>query len=145
MRNDPNRADQRHEPHRITRLLLRLLYPTHYKDSTDVRSLYFLQREWRIIRRDSELDQFKGLTNDDRTYLRDRNESFFGANINVWSEDAGAIVAQPRINATYKLSAPFVDIVSEIIVPTVALARVQKLNPGVRVTHSEQYEYGFHQ
>ncbi|WP_437953523.1 DUF2934 domain-containing protein [Sorangium sp. So ce296] len=146
MRNDPLRADERHEPHRIMRLCLRLIYPTHYKDSTDIRDLYFLQREWRIIRRDSQLNRCIELNHAERNRLLKHNPSFFGADVSVWSESAGAMVAKPRVDATFKLDVSFADVVSEIIVPGSVTRRVKdELKPPVPIVEAERYEYGYHQ
>jgi len=145
MEHDPARSEQRHEPHRTSRLVARLLYPTHYEPSTKIRDIYYMQREWRIIRRESDLDKLANLNEGEKSNLMKHNARFFGGKVTVWSESDKARVDQPRIDATWKLNAKFSEVVSEILVPNIMVDAVRALNPGVPVGRSDQYCYGFHE
>ncbi|MGH7272449.1 MAG: hypothetical protein ACREJ3_18630 [Polyangiaceae bacterium] len=140
-RND----DTRHEPHRITRLAMRLLYPTQRKDSTAAEDLYYLQREWRIIRRDKG-EKIVSLTEDQKKKVSAHAPDFFTnqtETMPVWSDDAKGIVTVQRIEATYRIDAPFPELVRRLLVPTAMIDRVNALGPRVPVESIERFEFGF--
>lgn len=135
----------RHEPHRITRLAMRLVYPTQYKDSTLTEDIYYLQREWRIIRRDLG-NEIVRLTTEEREKVVAHNPDFFtnkNKTMPVWSDDHGKMVDVQRIDATYKIAAPFPELVNRLLVPTAMIEHVEALNPGVPVESIERFEFGF--
>jgi hypothetical protein len=133
----------RHEPHRVSRLYMRLLYPTHYRDSTNIEDIYYLQREWRVVRRDTALDELTALTDEEKRKLLAHDKRFFEGAVPVWSEETGRMVNVRRVDATSKMRASFRELVRSILVPRDMVAEVRALSPGVPVLDMERFEFGF--
>jgi hypothetical protein len=157
MEHDAARADQRHYPHYITRLITRLLYPTHYRSAKGLAETHFHQREWRVIRYESGSvstflptnvdDNIAPLTPSEQARVLSHAPGFFGKqDLKVWSEAAHQRVQDTRINNTWKLKGRFDELVREILVPPSWVERVRQATraagAAVLVSSSEQYEYG---